>query len=125
MRTLPRLPHSLSLIHTVLLKNMPEDTCAHGGAGVVNGMQSSLQSLLQALRLAVGLVIWQPQLFVFLMAGSVLVVSAALVVYLYFIGAKKWLEERIRSRSQSQPMQGFAQAEQACELAGQTDSPEK
>ena len=99
--------------------------CAHGVAGVVNGMQSSLQSLLQALSYAVGLVVWQPQLFVFLMAGSVLVVTAALAVYLYFIGAKEWLEEQISTQRQYQPMQATAQTEQACELTWQTDLPEK
>ncbi|CAL8460950.1 g481 [Coccomyxa elongata] len=53
--------------------------------GVVNGMQSSLQSLLQSLSYAVGLLIWQPQLFIILMGGSVLTVSGALVLYLSII----------------------------------------
>lgn len=74
-------------------------------AGVVNGMQSSLQSLLQSLSYAVGLVIWRPQLFLALMIGSVLVVSVALVLYLHFIGAKEWLSERFGRQQEYQPMQ--------------------
>ncbi len=74
-------------------------------AGVVNGMQSSLQSLLQSLSYALGLVIWQPQLFLLLMTSSVLVVSVALVLYLYFIGAKEWLSERFGRQQEYQPMQ--------------------
>lgn len=102
------------MVHSaVVLKRLPEDPDACGGAGVVNGMQSSLQSLLQSLSYAVGLVIWQPQLFVSLMAGSVLIVSGALVLYLNFIGAREWLEQRFGQQRHYQPMQASGHTEQA------------
>lgn len=68
-------------------------------------MQSSLQSLLQSLSYAVGLLIWQPQLFIILMGGSVLTVSGALVLYLSIIGAREWLEQQYRQQRHYQPMQ--------------------
>lgn len=73
--------------------------------GVVNGTQSSLQNLLQSLSYALGLIAWQPQLFMALMAGSVLVVSAALLLYLHFTGALKWLSQRFARQSEYQCMQ--------------------
>ena len=97
----------------VMLKRLPEDPNPCGGAGVVNGVQSSLQSLLQSLSYAVALVIWQPQLFVALMAGSVLFVSGALVLYLNFIGAREWLEQRFGQARHYQPMQASGHTEQA------------
>jgi hypothetical protein len=80
---------------------------------MVNGMQSSLQNLLQSLSYVVGLVIWQPRLFVALMAGSVLIVSGALALYLDFIGAREWLEQRLGRRKHYQPMQASGPSEQA------------
>ncbi len=69
-------------------------------------MQSSLQNLLGSLSYAVALCIWQPQLFVVLMAGSVVVVSASLALYLYFTGAQQWLFERLNGQHSYQAMQG-------------------
>lgn len=73
-------------------------------AGVVNGMQSSLQSLLGSLSFGLVLLVWQPQLFVVLMAGSVLVVSASLALYLYFTGAKDWLSACLGGQQSYQAM---------------------
>jgi len=67
-------------------------------------MQSSLQSLLGSLSFALVLLVWQPQLFVVLMAGSVLVVSASLALYLYFTGAKDWLSARLSGQQSYQAM---------------------
>ena len=75
-------------------------------AGVVNGMQSSLQNLLGSLSYALALFIWQPQLFVVLMAGSVVVVSASLALYLYCAGAQQWLSERLNGQHSYQAMHG-------------------
>ena len=76
----------------------------HAAAGVVNGMQSSLQNLLQSLSYAVGLIVWQPQLFIGPMVGSVLVVSIAFVLYLYFAGALQWVSDRLEQTREYQPM---------------------
>ena len=67
-------------------------------------MQSSLQSLLGSLSFALALLIWQTQLFVVLMAGSVVVVSASLALYLWFMGAKEWLPERLSGQQSYQAM---------------------
>ena len=84
----------------------------HAAAGVVNGMQSSLQNLLQSLSYAVGLIVWQPQLFIGLMVGSVLVVSTACVLYLHFAGVLQWVSERLEQKKEYQPMHS-EQSEQA------------
>ena len=67
-------------------------------------MQSSLQNLLGSLSYALALLIWQPQLFVVLMTGSVLVVSASLALYLYFAGTQQWLSERLHGQHSYQTM---------------------
>ena len=84
----------------------------HDAAGVVNGMQSSLQSLLQSLSYAVGLIVWQPQLFIGLMVGSVLVVSTACVLYLHFAGVLQYVSDRLDRTKEYQPMPS-GQSEQA------------
>ena len=86
--------------------------CVHAAAGVVNGMQSSLQNLLQSLSYAGGLLVWQPQLFIGLMVGSVLVVSIACLLYLHFAGALQWVSDRLKGTREYQPMH-YGQAEQA------------
>ena len=53
-------------------------------------MQSSLQSLLGGLSYAVALIIWQPYLFVNLMGGSLVVVSASVGLYLYHTRGMDW-----------------------------------
>ena len=77
------------------------------GAGVVNGMQSSLQSLLGSLSFALVLLIWQPQLFVVLMAGSVVVVSASLALYLAHV--RGWSPELLSGQQSYQAMHGGPQ----------------
>ena len=86
--------------------------CMRAAAGVVNGMQSSLQNLLQSLSYAVGLAVWQPQLFIGLMVGSVLVVSFACLLYLHFAGALQWVSDRLERTREYQPMHS-GQSEQA------------
>ena len=86
--------------------------CMHDAAGVVNGMQSSLQNLLQSLSYAVGLIVWQPQLFIGLMVGSVLVVSTACVLYLHFAGVLQWVSDRLERTTEYQPMHS-GQSDQA------------
>ena len=54
-------------------------------AGVINGVQSSLQNLLQALSYAAGLVLWRPEHFVWLMLGSVCMVTGATALYTCFV----------------------------------------
>ena len=76
-------------------------------AGVMNGMQSSLQSLLGSLSFALVLLIWQPQLFVVLMAGSVVVVSASLALYLAHV--KGWSSELLRGQQSYQAMHAVPQ----------------
>jgi solute carrier family 40 (iron-regulated transporter), member 1 len=49
--------------------------------GAVNGVQGSLQSLFQMLAYVAGVVIWRPDQFSFLMAGSVAAVGAAAVLF--------------------------------------------
>ena len=58
-------------------------------AGTVNGMQSSLQNLLQALSYAAGLVLWRPEEFVWLMVGSVIAVALAAALYARYAMAVK------------------------------------
>ena len=67
-------------------------------------MQSSLQSLLGSLSFALALIVWQPSLFVVLMAGSVAVVSASLALLLWFTGAGQWLSERLGGQQSYQAM---------------------
>ena len=58
-------------------------------AGTVNGVQSSLQNLLQALSYAAGLVLWRPEQFVWLMLGSVVAVAVAAALYAWYaVGVK-------------------------------------
>ena len=54
-------------------------------AGVVNGVQSSLQNLFQSLSYVAGLVFWSPQDFPLLMYASTGVVYVAAVVYSVFV----------------------------------------
>ncbi|BDA48594.1 Solute carrier family 40 member 1 [Coccomyxa sp. Obi] len=53
--------------------------------GVVNGVQSSLQNLLQSFSYIVGLIVWQPEKFEWLMAGSVGMVFVAALLYCCFV----------------------------------------
>lgn len=48
------------------------------------GVQGSLQSFFQTAAYAAGIVVWQPERFMLLMAGSFLVVGMAAVVYTAF-----------------------------------------
>ena len=54
-------------------------------AGVVNGVQSSLQNLFQSLSYIAGLVFWSPQDFPVLMYSSAGVVVVAAVIYSTFV----------------------------------------
>lgn len=54
-------------------------------AGLVNGVQSSLQNLFQSLSYGAGLILWQPQEFAILMFNSVTVVFFAAVLYSVFL----------------------------------------
>ena len=54
-------------------------------AGIVNGVQSSLQSLLQSFSYVLGLIVWQPQKFEWLMACSIGAVFMAALLYSCFI----------------------------------------
>lgn len=54
-------------------------------AGLVNGVQSSLQNLFQSLSYVAGLILWQPQDFALLMYNSVAVVVFAAVLYSVFL----------------------------------------
>lgn len=58
------------------------------GAGVVNGVQSSLQSLLQSFSYLMGLIVWQPEKFGWLMAGSVGVVMVATALFCCYLASK-------------------------------------
>lgn len=51
----------------------------------MNGVQSSLQSLLQSFSYVMGLIVWQPENFERLMAGSVGVVAMAALLYCCFV----------------------------------------
>ena len=53
-------------------------------AGLVNGVQSSLQNLFQSLSFVAGLMYWRPQQFARLMYNSVAVVVLAAAVYTAF-----------------------------------------
>ncbi len=57
-------------------------------AGVVNGLQSSLQSLLQSFSYLMGLFVWQPERFEWLMAGSVGVVAVATALFRWFLATQ-------------------------------------
>ena len=53
-------------------------------AGVVNGVQNSLQNLFQSLSYVAGLILWRPQEFPTLMYLSTAVVAAAACVFSLF-----------------------------------------
>ena len=54
-------------------------------AGVVNGVQSSLQSLFVCLSYAAGLAMWRPEYFSWLMLGSTGIVATAAAIYTTFV----------------------------------------
>ena len=54
-------------------------------AGLVNGMQSSLQNMFQSVSYGAGLMLWKPQEFAILMYNSVAVVFFAAILYSVFL----------------------------------------
>jgi len=58
-----------------------QETVPPVNLGAVNGVQGSLQSLFQMLAYAAGVVVWRPGQFSFLMAGSVVAVGVAAVLF--------------------------------------------
>lgn len=58
-----------------------QETISDSALGSVTGVQGSLQSLFQMLAYVAGVVVWQPQRFPFLMAGSVGVVGVAAAIF--------------------------------------------
>lgn len=58
-----------------------QETVPSVNLGAVNGVQGSLQSLFQMLAYVAGVVIWRPTQFSFLMAGSVVAVAAAALLF--------------------------------------------
>jgi iron-regulated transporter 1 len=66
-----------------------QETVPSANLGAVNGVQGSLQSFFQMLTFVAGVVIWRPSQFSLLMAGSVVAVGAAAVLFtLYALRAR-------------------------------------
>jgi hypothetical protein len=64
--------------------------------GTVNGVQSSLQSLLQSISYLLVVVIWQPQHFVWLMAASVVLVTGAAALYGSYLWDRRCVDHEAR-----------------------------
>lgn len=73
--------HQSKHILLALIMYYSSDWCA----GVINGVQGSLQSLLQSLSYVAGLVLWRPTQFPSLMFASVVVVMCAASLYTIFV----------------------------------------
>jgi iron-regulated transporter 1 len=61
-----------------------QETVSSTNLGAVNGVQGSLQSLFQMLAYVAGVVVWRPAQFSLLMAGSVIAVATAAVLFMLY-----------------------------------------
>ena len=88
------------------------------GAGVVNGVQSSLQSLLQSFSYLMGLIVWQPEKFGWLMAGSVGVVTVATALFCCYLASEA---DSARGRGGSLPVRSY----DTCTQMAESTAPER